>query len=314
MRLEKEKIFTKPIMVVLLAVFACLLWGSAFPCVKIGYQYLGIYSQDITTQILFAGIRFFIAGILIVIIGSITEKRFIYPSLKALPKVGALAVIQTIVQYVFFYIALANTSGVNGSIINGSNNFLAILIACCFKQEKINLKKIIGCLFGFAGVIIASIAQGSIGGFTILGEGFMFISAIACAFGNVFVKKFAEKENPVMLTGYQFALGGLLMIIVTVSMGARLDVSQYKGFLILAYLSMLSAIAYTIWVILLKYNSMSKVAIFGFVTPVAGSLMSALFLSENEIFDWRYVVALVLVSIGIFIVNFVIKKKKNNET
>ena len=134
MRLEKEKIFTKPIMVVLLAVFACLLWGSAFPCVKIGYQYLGIYSQDITTQILFAGIRFFIAGILIVIIGSITEKRFIYPSLKALPKVGALAVIQTIVQYVFFYIALANTSGVNGSIINGSNNFLAILIACCFKQ------------------------------------------------------------------------------------------------------------------------------------------------------------------------------------
>lgn len=308
MKLTKEKIFTKPILVVVIATFCCVLWGSAFPCVKIGYNYFNIRSDDIFSQMLFAGVRFLIAGILIVAFGSITEKKLLLPSKSSLPSIGVLSLTQTIIQYVFFYIALANTSGVNSSIINGSNNFFAIIIAFFLLREKLSVKKIVGCLLGFGGVILASISQGTVGGFNVLGEGFMIISAISCALSNVLLKKFSQKHNPLILSGYQFIFGSIVMIIIGVSLGGRLTAINPYGILILIYLALLSCITYTIWSLLLKYNGVAKISIFGFITPVAGSIMSALFLGEYQLFDWKYLVALILVALGIFIVNFTFSK------
>ena len=310
MKLTKEKIFTKPILVVVIATLCCVLWGSAFPCVKIGYNYFNIGSDDVFSQMLFAGVRFLIAGILIVAFGSITEKKLLLPSKSSLPSIGVLSLTQTIIQYVFFYIALANTSGVNSSIINGSNNFFAIIIAFFLLREKLSVKKIVGCLLGFGGVILASISQGTVGGFNVLGEGFMIISAISCALSNVLLKKFSQKHNPLILSGYQFIFGSIVMIIIGVSLGGRLTAINPYGILILIYLALLSCITYTIWSLLLKYNGVAKISIFGFITPVAGSIMSALFLGEYQLFDWKYLVALILVALGIFIVNFTFSKRQ----
>ncbi len=310
MKLTKEKIFTKPILVVVIATFCCILWGSAFPCVKIGYNYFNIGSDDIFSQMLFAGVRFLIAGILIIAFGSITEKKLLLPSKSSLPSIGVLSLTQTIIQYVFFYIALANTSGVNSSIINGSNNFFAIIIAFFLLREKLSVKKIAGCLLGFGGVILASIAQGTVGGFNVLGEGFMIISAISCALSNVLLKKFSQKHNPLILSGYQFIFGSIVMIIIGVSLGGKLTAINPYGILILIYLALLSCITYTIWSLLLKYNGVAKISIFGFITPVAGSIMSALFLGEYQLFDWKYLVALILVALGIFTVNFTFSKRQ----
>ena len=33
-----EKLFKKPIVICVMALICCALWGSAFPCVKIGYE------------------------------------------------------------------------------------------------------------------------------------------------------------------------------------------------------------------------------------------------------------------------------------
>ena len=57
----------------------CFLWESAFPCIKIGYELFGIAGTDMATQILFAGIRFVLAGILAVGIGSILQGRLLLP-------------------------------------------------------------------------------------------------------------------------------------------------------------------------------------------------------------------------------------------
>jgi hypothetical protein len=39
---DKEKFMQKTIVVWLGAFFCCLLWGSAFPCIKIGYRLFDI--------------------------------------------------------------------------------------------------------------------------------------------------------------------------------------------------------------------------------------------------------------------------------
>lgn len=72
----------------------------------------------------------------------------------------------------------------------------------------------------------------------------------------------------------------------------------------LCYLASISAVAYTVWGILLKYNPVSKVTIFGFMNPMFGVVLSILLLDEGgQSFGLRGVVALLLVCGGIFIVN-----------
>ena len=63
----------KPV-VAILACFCCLLWGSAFPSIKIGYQLFHIDSADTGSQLLFAGYRFTLAGILVILAGSLLYK------------------------------------------------------------------------------------------------------------------------------------------------------------------------------------------------------------------------------------------------
>ena len=74
---DQSKIFTRPLVMALLATICCLLWGSAFPAIKLGYRWFDISAEATGTQILFAGFRFTLAGILTVIIGSILARKII---------------------------------------------------------------------------------------------------------------------------------------------------------------------------------------------------------------------------------------------
>ena len=141
-----KKLLTKTPVVCGLAIICCLLWGSAFPCIKIGYQMFNIPSGAVGSQFLFAGIRFTLAGILTILFGSLLSKKILVPKKESLFSVFKLSMVQTVLQYVFFYIGLANTSGVKSSIINAANVFLSILFAVfIFKYEKMTVLKVLGC-------------------------------------------------------------------------------------------------------------------------------------------------------------------------
>ena len=136
------------------------------------------------------------------------------------------------------------------------------------------------------------------------GEGFIFLSTVAYAFSSVFLKRFSVKDNPVMLSGYQFVAGGIIMIIVGAVMGGNIHVTSGKALLLLLYLAMLSAVAYSVWGVLLKYNPVSRVAVFGFMNPVFGVILSALLLHEGDQAGGLVsIISLILVCIGIYAVN-----------
>ena len=285
----KEETMKKTGTVCVLAMICCLLWGSAFPSIKVGYELFQIGSGDTASQILFAGCRFALAGVLVIAIGSLLQGEFLRPSKAALPKIAKVCLMQTVIQYFFFYVGLAHTTGVKGSIVEASNVFLAILISSLiFRQEKLEGKKMLGCLVGFAGVVLINLSGGNMElGFNLMGDGFIFISAIAYALSSVFIKKYSQTENPVMLSGYQFLAGQFSL--------------PCAG--ILLYMALISAVAYTLWGIMLKYNPVSRVSIFGFMNPVFGVLLSAVILREGSSFGLKGVMALLLVCAGIFIVN-----------
>ena len=294
-----------------MAISCCLLWGSAFPCIKLGYQLFDIPSGDSSSQILFAGIRFTLAGILVILAGSVLQGEFLKPSGKAIPKVLKLCMFQTVLQYIFFYIGLAHITGVKGSIVNAVNVFFTILVSCLmFRLEKLDKQKILGCIIGFAGVIIVNLGGEFDMSFTVLGDGFLMISAFAYALSSVLIKIYGKDENPVMLSGYQFVAGGFIMILAGLIMGGRLNSVTIKGVLLLLYMAFISAGAYTLWSLLLKHNPVSKVAVFGFCTPIFGVILSAVILGESTSFQAKTLAALLFVCIGIIIVNY--KKKEEN--
>lgn len=304
--LKKNNILTKKAWVITLAAFCCLLWGSAFPSIKIGYKLWDIGSDDRMAQILFAGMRFFLAGILTILIGSCISRRILLPKRSSLPKIAALSMFQTILQYIFFYLGLAGTSGTKSSIITASNVFLAILVsAFIFRTEKMTMKKLVGTIVGFSGVLLVSLSGGSLdGGFSLTGEGFIFLSALSYAFSASLTKKFSKTEDTVMLSGWQFVFGGAFMMAVSIIFGGHIPSADLSGCGMLLYLAFVSAAAFSIWGLLLKFNPVSKISVFGFMNPVFGVILSMLLLGENGNTNiFRTLLSLLLVIGGIIIVN-----------
>lgn len=294
------------------AMLCCLLWGSAFPLVKIGFSWLNISSEDIPTEILYAGLRFTLAGVIAIIITSLISGKFLRPTMKSLPKVFSLSMFQTILQYLFFYIGLSNTSGVKASVIEAMNVFVALIVSCLiFRMEKFTAAKIIGSIIGFAGVVIINVSKGDLaGGLTLKGEGFILISTVAYAFSSVLMKHWSNEENPMMMSAWQFLLGGIVMSILGFALGGRISGFDLKSVLLIIYLASLSAIAYSLWASLLKYYPVSRIAVYGFMNPVFGFILSAFLLGESEAFGLKSIAALVLVCLGIYIVNYTKKTNK----
>lgn len=301
-----------------LALFCCFLWGSAFPAVKTGYRLFSIEAADSASQILFAGIRFALAGVLVIALGSILSGRLLYPKgKKEILHCLVLSVFQTVLQYTAFYIGLAHTSGVKSSVLISLNVFLSLIISSLiFKMENLTAPKIIGVLVGFAGVVIINIgAGGAAGGISLNGEGAIILSAFAYSVSSVLIKKFSKTDNPVMLSGWQFLAGGTAMAAIGAVLGGKADAQAgAKPYLLLLYLAFISAAAYTVWGLLLKHNPVSKVSVLGFMNPVFGVLLSALILGEaQEAFSVKNLISLVLVSVGIYIVNANFKQSPKSE-
>lgn len=307
-RKEEKGFITRPLAVCFLAGICCLLWGSAFPCVKIGYQLFGVNASDTASQLLFAGCRFTLAGILVLVFAAIKSgctsllpRQFI-----TWKHIIILSFFQTMMQYFFFYIGLAHTSGVKASIIEGTNVFVAILTASLiFHQEKLTVSKIAGCIVGFLGVVLVNLNGNSVTlSLHLEGEGFIFLSTFAYALSSVLIKNFSKKENPVLLSGWQFFVGGLVLAVTGGLLGGHIRLSTFSQAAMLLYLAFISAGAYTLWSILIKFNPVSQVSVYGFMNPVFGVILSYFLLHDSsQILGLQSILALVLVCTGIYIVN-----------
>jgi len=302
--MEKKPLLAQAPVVIGLAILCNALWGSAIPFINLGYKLFEIPAGQPATQIVFAGCRFFLAGLLTILFTSMAQRRFVRPKKQNIHMVFCLGALQTVTQYLFFYIGVANTPSVKGAIIQGLNAFVAILIACyIFRSEKMNALKWIGGMLGVAGVIAVNLDGSSLGGgVKLTGEGFLLISMVAGACSAGAIKYFAQREDPVALSGWQFMFGGLVMAAAGFAFGGRLHPTGVGSVAVLLYLAALSAIAYTVWSVLLKFNPVSRIAPFMFLQPIFGVVLSLILYGGSDLPMLRYAVALALVCLSIVIV------------
>lgn len=253
---------------------------------------------------------------MVIAFGSLTKRRFIFPMPQNLWRVGLVSLFQTVAQYTFFYIGLAHVSGVKSSVLNGLGVFFTILAACfLFRTEKFNLIKLCGCLLGFGGVILINLGGDFTFDFTLIGEGFVIFSGLSAAISSGLVKIFSKNEDTTVLCGYQFLIGGIVLVIIGATAGGRIPQAGVGAIFLLIYLAFLSACAFTLQGWLLKYNPVSKVAVFKSTNPLFGAMFSALILGESDqLTSYLTLLALALVCLGIFIINKYGERRKPHPT
>lgn len=297
-----EKKLQNPIVICVLALLCCALWGSAFPCIKIGYEWMEI--EGTGSQILFAGYRFFLSGVLTFVLGCLLERRILRMKRENFGVIFRQGVLQTTIQYVCFYIGLAHTTGAKGSIINASNAFVSIVAAhYMIRSERMTWKKGLGCILGLAGVVLVNLEPGGFGGgFRFLGEGMVLLCTIAYGVSTVLLKIISDRESPMTITAYQTLIGSVLLIVTGWCLHGEVSVNTWKSSALLFYMALLSTVAFSLWTLLLKYNPVGKVAVYGFTIPIFGVLLSGILLGET-IFSVKYVAALIFVSGGVILVN-----------
>ncbi len=302
------------------AFVCCFLWGSAFPGIKIGYSLWGISGDDTWQIIRFAGIRFFLAGALVIAFASLMRRRLLLPEKNELGKIAFLSLFQTIGQYILFYLGLAHTTGVNSAVVDSLTSFFAIIVASLFmKMERLTPRKIAGCVLGFAGVLLINLSAEGFS-FRPLGDGMVALSALCYGISSSLIKKYSANHDTVLFSGYQFMMGGVAMTIVgqagtALSGEPSAAVTAPLGAAgILLYLALVSSVAYTLWGILLKTSDVSKISIFGFMNPVIGVILSALLLGEAGELGLKHAGALLLICAGIVAVNLSPKKVFHKKT
>jgi drug/metabolite transporter (DMT)-like permease len=301
--MNQHPFFSDRRVVILLASFCCLLWGSAYPAIKNGYAMFSIAAGDIPSKMLFAGYRFVFAGLVLLLLAVLTRRNVFVLNFRNFLSTSLLGLTQTSLQYVFFYIGLAYTTGVKSSIMNATGTFFSVLLAhFIYRYDRLNVNKVLGCLIGFAGVMAVNFSPDLLDfNFSLLGEGFVVIAAFILSAATIYGKRLSQTMDSVVLTGYQLSIGGLALVLAGYGTGGVLTGFTLQSTALMAYMVLLSSASFALWTVLLKYNRVGLVTVFNFLIPVFGAVLSAIFLGES-ILEWKNVLALFLVCGGIWLV------------
>lgn len=306
-----EKFYKHPVVILLLASLSCLLWGSAFPALKVSYAALGIGDAGYAVKLQFAGYRFFLAATYLLAFMIVTKRSLKIPKSAIIP-ILMLGIVQTTLQYLFFYNGIANTTGVKGAIMTSLGTFFSIVLPhFYYADDKMNLQKWLGLILGFSGVIYVNLAKGPLtGGFSFSGEGLLVMAALTGAVASIMAKEVSSKMDTVTMTCYQMYAGSTIMILFSwVKLGGNEIMLNTSVLPVFLHLALISSAGFGIWFTLIRNNPISRVSIYKFQIPIWGSLLSALFV-PGETLNTEIVLSLILVSSGIFLVNM---PKKSSE-
>ena len=298
----RTSIFQRPIWVAVFALTAAIAWGWAFPLIKVGFSAFGITADMTGSKMLFAGIRFAAAGLVVLAVVRSNGRSFKMDVKHDWWFLLAFALMNTTLHYFFFYVGMSHSEGSRAAILNSLSTFLVVLLACaCFKSDKLTARKMLGCAIGFSGVLALNLGGANSGQFIWLGDGMIILNALCGASSNLMTRGLSRRVDVFVGTGYSLTFGGLLLIIPGLALGGTLPQVNMLGIVCLLFLIAISALGFTLYNKLLSCNPVGKVAIYNSLIPIVGAVTSCLCLGET--FHAKYAVAGGLAALGIYTIN-----------
>jgi len=291
----------------ILAMISCTLWASVFPVVKLLLEELDITSNT-SGKMALAGMRFFTAGILILIASIIMNKKLPLPKKREWTNIMRVGLFQTTGLYGLYYTSIAFVPGVKASIISQGGIFYMIILAYFFLGERVRRQHMIGIAFGIIGIIVLNLDSltdvSTLSAFSLKGEGLLLLSGVFGSLGQITAKKRCHNIPPMTLNGWQMTLGGGVLLIIgsTMNRGLVSFPSVFSLFL-MSYSIMVAAVGFTLWYFLLLRTSVNDIVPYRLTIPVLGSIFSALFL-PGESLTLNIILGLAIVVFGMYIITF----------
>ncbi|MDD4109018.1 MAG: DMT family transporter [Prolixibacteraceae bacterium] len=289
-----------------LAIVACWLWSTAFAGIKIGLEY--------HTPFQFAGIRFFISGVLIFFYYN-NPARFAAELKENFKFIMLISVVQIFAQYALFYSGLNLVPGALGAMIIGSSPFFVAIVAhFSFSNDKMDLLKTTSILIGVAGIAIITLGRTRVelkGEYELAGIALLLVNNLIAGYSNVLVSKSPQRISPLVLSSTSLMFGGLMLMLLSIpAEGLPSQSFPLKYFLALAWLSFLSAAAISIWFILLKRPGVkvSVLNVWKFLIPVSGAILSWILL-KNEKPDLISIAGMAVIAISLVVLNLSNRKQ-----
>lgn len=313
--MEKSRLdafFSIHAVAILMAILCNMLWGAAFPFIKLGYRLFVIESGDTASILCFAGIRFMLGAALVWVCGlALNRKPLPMPKGKALLSSCGLGLWQTAAQYFFYYSAVALLTGAMGGILNSTHSFMGVILAhFLYKADRMTPRKALGCALGFGGVLVATL--GNHGSGSAMGVFCMLMASLIFALAGPWNKAVTQQADSFSVCCINLGLGGLVLAVAGFAMGGSLHPQSAAGIPVLLFLAFISGAGYVLWALLMKNNPVSRIAVFGLIIPIMNVLLSAV-LNGEALFAWNYLAALALVCAGIYLVNRAPQKKQTYE-
>ena len=280
--IENRSIFQRPLWVVVFALTAAIAWGWAYPLIKMGMRNFGIQPDMTGSKMLFAGIRFFISGLIILAIAKPSHRKFGIRKPADAWFILLYSLLNTTLHYAFFYFGLSHNAGARSAILNSMSVFTVVILACIFfKSDKMTYRKALGCTIGFLGILTLNLGGKDSGRFTFLGDGMIILNALCGASASLLTRGLNKRMDVFVGTGYSLSIGGALLVIPGLLAGGNLPVINLMGIIDLLLLIAISTIGFSLYNKLLSCNPVGKVAIFNSLIPVVGAITSCLCLGES---------------------------------
>jgi len=279
------------------AIIACLLWSTAYASIKIGLQY--------DTPFHFAGIRFIIAGIMILPF-TVSPANYLKMIREHWKVYVWVTILQTLINYTLFYQGMKLIPGALGAVIVGSQPLVTAVVAAMMqKDDRLTKRKIITIIFGISGVILISAGRQALklGTFIeLLGVFLILIANIATATSNVIVSLRSKGINPLVLSSASLLTGGLLIYLLSIPVEGPPGPRPFEYWMILLWLSFMAVFAFSLWFRLLQRPGVkvSELNLWKFIIPVVGAILSWLLVPDEKP-EWLTVSGMIIITISLVV-------------
>jgi drug/metabolite transporter (DMT)-like permease len=216
------------------------------------------------------------------------------------------AVFQLATPFVFFTLAYQYASaGFVGLIVALVPLGTATVAHFMLPDEPLHALKVAGLVTAFAGVAILLLSGDSgldEGGRPLLAAALSVGAVTSISFASVYAKGKAGTYDPTELTWMQFAIGGALIVVLTIfTEGTPAEITQW-GWTLIAYLTVIgSVVPFLLFYWLLRHVSSTKAALVGYIAPLVAISGGVILLDEQ--LQTGIVLGGILIFAGIILTN-----------
>lgn len=285
-----------PLIILMYALFA-----SSFSVGKVLLSY--------SSYIFLVGIRFFLAGVLLLGYQFAWLKKRIHIKTKHLWLYAQIVILGIYAAYLFRFWGLKFLSSTKTSLLFNSAPFFAALYSYLFFKERMTKKQWIGLVIGFLGMIpillTGSADEKKIGEFLYISlpELSILMAVGLQSYSWIIVRKLVKDKDhsPLFVNGMTMFLGGFLALLTSFYFEGFAPVSNASHFWgWLSYVIIVSnIICYNLYGYLLRHYTATFVSFAGFIVPFFTALYGWGFL--NEKITWHFFASCSIVFVGLYL-------------